>query len=165
MEREPTRRLLGLRQDEMHPNLPPSIWAVGQPIVIVPLSTGDRVAEIIPGAVGWEWLDEAGVRGVYTIGPLSLATPLRTQWRARMFVRAKPVAEDPATGSAALAAMYALAPLLPPTERGAASIEIIQGPGSGATSLMTVGTSVLNGVEVGTLTGDVMVRGRQPGGR
>lgn len=80
------------------PGLAPGVWAAGPDFLVVPVADRATVARAAPQAAAFAALTQAaGTRKVYLVTPGEA-----TDWRVRMFAPGEGVAEDPATGSAAV---------------------------------------------------------------
>jgi trans-2,3-dihydro-3-hydroxyanthranilate isomerase len=89
-------RLIGLREDELDPMLPPQVVSTGAAFAIVALRGAEALARLKVGQdEAAQWLRERGARWFYVLGPTGEREP---SWRARMQFEG---GEDPATGSAA----------------------------------------------------------------
>jgi trans-2,3-dihydro-3-hydroxyanthranilate isomerase len=93
-------RLIGLRVEDLNPELPPRIASTGTAFAIVVLRSSAslvRMRVLTPEAT--EWLRARGARWFYVLGPETESNSTeRPLWRARMQFYG---GEDPATGSAA----------------------------------------------------------------
>ncbi len=92
---------IGLRPDDLHPELPVGAWTCGVPFSVVALRGLDELARVRLDAAAWD----AGV-AASAAPDLLVVTPTdgeRRVWRARVFGPVAGVPEDPGTGSAAAA--------------------------------------------------------------
>ena len=123
-------RVLGLPKDRLSTSLAPACWSSGVRFCCVPLRDAEALAAIQLDLAAWrELMAEAWAKPVYAF---AIDDPRRGRdIRARMFAPSLGVAEDPATGAAAVALAGYLA-------------DAQEVPGEGTTSW-----SIRQGVEMG----------------
>jgi trans-2,3-dihydro-3-hydroxyanthranilate isomerase len=95
-ERAEIAQITGIEIGDFHPLLAPRVVSTGTAFAILPLRTSEALARVnVNHAEASKWLQEAGTRWFYLLGPTGDTAP---EWRARMQFYG---GEDPATGSAA----------------------------------------------------------------
>lgn len=126
-------RVLGLAKDRLSAALAPASWSSGVRFCCVPLADADALAHIQLDLAAWrELMAEAWAKQVFAF---VLDDPRRAgEIRARMFAPALGMAEDPATGAAAVAIAGYLAKAQEVPRDGTASWTIRQGEEMGRPS-------------------------------
>ena len=126
-------RILGLSADRLSTTLPPQSWSSGVRFSLVPLADADALASIQLDLSAWRALmADAWAKQVFAF---VLDDPRRArEIRARMFAPALGMAEDPATGAAAVAIAGYLAEAQEVPRDGTVSWTIRQGEEMGRPS-------------------------------
>ncbi len=97
-------RSLGLTIDDLHPALGPRGWSAGVPFTMVAVRDIEVLGRCKVNTAHWsESMGLTGAPDPYVVAPLDGTTG--RHWRARMFAPGFGIAEDPATGAAAAAAV------------------------------------------------------------
>jgi len=100
--------VLGLAFADLHPELGVRGWSAGLPFTMLALRDPERLAGLAVDLAAWRHaLEHAAAPDLYVLAPLDGVRGDR--WRARMFGPSLGIPEDPATGSAAAAAVGFLA--------------------------------------------------------
>jgi len=101
-------RALGLTIGDLHPALGPRGWSAGVPFTVVAVRDVDVLGRTRIDLAAWQdTVALSPAPELYVIAPLE--GPSGRLWRARMFAPGMGIAEDPATGAAAAAAVGFLA--------------------------------------------------------
>ena len=101
-------RSLGLTLDDLHPAFGPRGWSAGVPYTIVAVRDVETLGRCAIDLVRWrDSVERSDAPWLYVLAPLDGTDGRR--WRARMIAPGDGVDEDPATGSAAAAAVGFLA--------------------------------------------------------
>jgi trans-2,3-dihydro-3-hydroxyanthranilate isomerase len=126
-------RVLGLPKARVSSALAPAAWSSGVRFALVPLEDAEALAAIQLDLAAWrELMAEAWAKPVYAF---ALDDPRRgREVRARMFAPSLGMAEDPATGAAAVALAGYLAEVQEVPRDGMASWTIRQGEEMGRPS-------------------------------
>jgi trans-2,3-dihydro-3-hydroxyanthranilate isomerase len=96
LDRKEVARLLGLEEEDLHPELRPRVVSTGTAFAIVVLRSSNPLGRLnVKQQEASAWLRERGARWFYVLGSTGGTAPA---WRARMQFYG---GEDPATGSAA----------------------------------------------------------------
>lgn len=93
-ERAAVAAACGVRQEDLHPDLPPQVVSTGLPFCVVPLVSLEALQRVqVQGTLAEPLLERIGAKFFYVMTRTGNAT-----WRARMPFKGS---DDPATGSAA----------------------------------------------------------------
>jgi trans-2,3-dihydro-3-hydroxyanthranilate isomerase len=150
-------RVLGLAADRLSPTLRPASWSSGVRFCCVPLRDADALASIALDLSAWrELMAEAWAKPVYAF---ALDDPRRgREIRARMFAPSLGMAEDPATGAAAVAIAGYLAEVEELPREGTASWIIRQGEEMGRPSRLALEADFAGGKLTAVRLGGSAVR-------
>jgi trans-2,3-dihydro-3-hydroxyanthranilate isomerase len=150
-------RVLGLAADRLSPTLRPASWSSGVRFCCVPLRDADALASIALDLSAWrELMAEAWAKPVYAF---ALDDPRRgREIRARMFAPSLGMAEDPATGAAAVATAGYLAEVQELPREGTASWIIRQGEEMGRPSRLALEADFAGGKLTAVRLGGSAVR-------
>jgi trans-2,3-dihydro-3-hydroxyanthranilate isomerase len=150
-------RVLGLAADRLSPTLRPASWSSGVRFCCVPLRDADALASIALDLSAWrELMAEAWAKPVYAF---ALDDPRRgREIRARMFAPSLGMAEDPATGAAAVAIAGYLAEVQELPREGTASWIIRQGEEMGRPSRLALEADFAGGKLTAVRLGGSAVR-------
>lgn len=132
---------VGLEPSDALTALEPGVWNAGVPITVVPLASVDALGRVAVDTSKLAELVAAGLPPeIYLLAPDSSRSE---RWRARMFAPGIGIAEDPATGAAAVAAAGLLATV---AVDGEARWLIEQGVEMGRRSRLDLSATVRSGV-------------------
>ena len=150
-------RVLGLAADRLSPTLRPASWSSGVRFCCVPLRDADALASIALDLSAWrEPMAEAWAKPVYAF---AIDDPRRgREIRARMFAPSLGMAEDPATGAAAVAIAGYLAEVQELPREGTASWIIRQGEEMGRPSRLALEADFAGGKLTAVRLGGSAVR-------
>jgi trans-2,3-dihydro-3-hydroxyanthranilate isomerase len=134
---------LGLEANDAHTSLGPGVWNAGVPITVLPISTVEALARV---QVDTGRLAELVADGLppefYLLAPDPEGAD---RWRARMFAPGIGIAEDPATGAAAVAGAGLLSTVAPD---GEARWHVEQGVEMGRRSVLDLSATVRGGMAI-----------------
>jgi trans-2,3-dihydro-3-hydroxyanthranilate isomerase len=150
-------RVLGLAADRVSAELRPASWSSGVRFALVPLRDADALAAIQLDLAAWrELMADAWAKPVYAF---ALDDPRRgREIRARMFAPSLGMAEDPATGAAAVAIAGYLAEVQEVPRDGTASWTIRQGEEMGRPSRLALEVDFAGGKLTAVRLGGSAVR-------
>jgi trans-2,3-dihydro-3-hydroxyanthranilate isomerase len=153
---EDVARSLGLGLADLEPNLGPRGWSAGNPFTVVAVRDVDVLGRCQVDLGPWrETVARTASPELFVLAPLDGLSGRR--WRARMFAPALGILEDPATGSAAAAAVGFLAAVATPDRLEEGWI-ITQGVEMGRPSELHVGAVLRGGELVASTVGGRAVR-------
>ena len=150
-------RVLGLSADRLSTALSPQSWSSGVRFSVVPLRDADALAAIQLDLAAWrELMADVWAKPVYAF---AIDDPRRgREIRARMFAPSLGMAEDPATGAAAVAIAGYLAEAQEVPRDGTVSWTIRQGEEMGRPSLLLLEGDIKGGALAAVRLGGSAVR-------